>query len=337
MSEFTKPPTQPIVVIAGDDHYQREAAITNLREAWIPEGMAELAHQRLVNPDIPTLVDALQQVALGLIPQQMIEVVGFAPLAKAVAAGDKHWLEQLKATLENLAPTKRVALIGDKLNKTVAFGKWLAKQPNVEIINCANLNFWQTDEAALQLVTTAKAQGIIIEPAAAHALVENYGVALQPLMLEAKKLATYALSENTSGELVPRPITANDVQTLSTHNEDVFRLLDEWLAQQAPAKRFTVVDEILLRESPIRLLGLMQHRIEMAFAIKYFQRHRLDNDAMAQRLKVKPGRIYNELKKLNNISYDRLKTLRHRLRQAEWDAKRGELNSRHAVEALLAQ
>lgn len=331
-------PQQPIVIIHGEDTYQQTDAVSKLRAAWIPEGMDDLAHQRLVNPDIASVVDAIQQVSLGLISQQMIEVAGFAPLSRAVKDSDKHWLEQLKEALENLPPTKRVAFIDGKFSKTVTFGKWLAKQANVEIIACKPLNFWQTDEAALQLVQTAKASSITIEPAAAHALVENYGVSLQPLMREAEKLAVYAMNTSgDSGALTPRPVTVSDVVELSAHNNDVFKLLDEWLAEQSPAKRFIVADEILLRENPIRLMALMQSRLEMAFNIKYFQRHRLDSDAMAARLKVKSGRIYNELKKLNHISYDRIKHLRQQCLQAEWDAKRGDLNARLAIEQLLAQ
>lgn len=312
--------------VVGDDAYRRDEILSGLRKKLIPEGMASLAHVRLQSPDIGTLLEQLQQVAMGLVPVQVIEVADFDPMAHAVPDSDKPYLKALIAELEDLSPTKALILVSTKASKAVSFTKTVSKLAHTTWHECASFAFWQADQAEGELIRLAKTKGMALTPAAAEMLVENYGVQLQPLMQEVAKLWTF-----TSG----KPVQPEHVALLSTHQNHTFHMLEDWVHQRQALRRLTTLEEILLSEAPQRLLALMQGRLQYWFLLRYFQRHRLSSGEMAQRLKAKPFKITKDLEALGQVTYDRLKTLRNQTLQMEWDVKRGRMNAQQALEALL--
>ncbi len=314
--------------VVGDDVYRRDAVLKTLRKKLIPEGMASLAHVRLENPDLGTLTEQIQQVAMGLVPRQVIEVIDFAPAAKAVKADDKAAQKALMSLLEDLPATKALIFVCGKASKAVTFTKTVSKLAHATWHECNPFNFWQTDEAEGELVRLAKTQKIALTPAAAASLVEGYGVHLQPLMQEVAKLNIY-----TQG----KPIEASHVAELSAHLSHTFHMAEDWVNHAQPLRRLTTLDELLLQEHPTRLLGFLQGRLQYWFMLRYFQRHRLSTAEMAQRLKAKPFKVGKDLEAIGGASYDRLKNLRQQALQLEWDMKRGRVDARVAIEQLLAQ
>lgn len=313
----------------GDEDYLLRREVRRLREAVIPPGMESLAHKKLNAPTLGETLEAVGAIGFNLGGATLIEIREFAFLNKAASATDEKQLAELMRLLEEPDEAKHILFVSAKINRTVKFAKWLSGHKTLlpDVQECKALAFWQTDDAVRRILEECRAQSVGIEPKAVSLLVEQMGVTIQPVMNEIEKLAVYAAG---------RAITAADVATLSNHNENTFRMLEDWVHDRHHARMFQTLEELLLRQNPIQLFALTQSWLGHLFQLRYWRNQGVSEANIAEMTKKHPFRIKKELQEFSNVPFERLDALRARALNLEWRAKTGDLSGRLAFEMLLA-
>ncbi|MEB3287378.1 MAG: DNA polymerase III subunit delta [Vampirovibrionales bacterium] len=318
----------PVYLFYGEEDYLLKRSLKALRDQVVDPAMAGLSHKILEQPRIHEVNEAIGAVSFALGGNTLYEVRQFAYLSKASASSaDDTQLEELKALLESLEPTKSVLFINDKINKSVKFPKWLVKLPGITVAEFKPFAFWETDKAIQQLIHEARLEGVTLTPKAALLLVEHLGVSLQPLVNEVRKLSVF------SGG---KPVEESHVLALSNHNENTFSMLSDWLHQRHSAAVFTTLDELLLKQHPVQLFALIQTYLNNFFQLKLWQRLGQGEAKIAERSGKHPFKIKKDLQEIAPVSFERLESLKGKALDMEWKAKTGQLDGRLALEILLA-
>jgi len=319
----------------GDEAFLRQDAVKQLKNTLVDSASLSWRYQCLKRPSINTLVEALGTVSFNLGGAPVLEIQDFDPLESAVtdiaSQNELTTLQELLTALINESPettTKHVVFHQAKLDRKVKFAKWLLAQSGVQEYTFKKLNFWEAEKAVETLVTIARQRQITLEPNAAQRLVEQYGVALQPLVNEVEKLAIYANG---------RAITAADVATLSNHHENTFDMLSQWIHGQNRGAVYTILEEVLLTQHPVQLFGVTQSYLDQIFKLRYFRQLGWTEAMIADHLKKHPFKVKKDLESFQSVSFHRLTHLKKQTLSLEWQAKTGQLNDRLALEVLMGQ
>lgn len=316
----------PLYLFYGDEAYLLNRELKKLREQIVNPAMAALSHKVLEDPSIGEVMEAVGTVSFNLGGDTLIEIQNFPPLEKAASDTDKKMLEELKGILESVEPTKHVLFVNRKVDRKVSFPKWLSGYKGCTTRDFKKLEPWKTDDAAQLVVQDAKRQGIEIAVSAATMLAENMGTDLQPLMTEVEKLSVY-----TAG----RAITVQDVSVMSNHNENTFQMLADWVCNRKRADVFKTLDELLLREHPVRLFSLVHTYLNNAYRLKLWQQLGVPQAEMAERTKKHPYKIKMDLQEFAPIPLPRLSELKEKAVDLEWKLKTGQLQAQLALEMLI--
>lgn len=316
-----------ITLLVGEETYLREQALMDIRRECIPDGMQGLCHHVFRKPSITDCIDAVGQTMMVLAGTPLIEIHDFSPLMKTVKESDKKQLNTLKEVLTDLPDDRQIVFVSDKLNGKFAFPKWLGKQTFVSKQEFKLFAFYETEKAVALLMQTAKKEQYQLQADAAQLLVESYGVALGPLMNEVRKLSIYAAG---------RPISRMDVLTLSNHSENAFKMLSDWIHQRHPVEMLAMLHEILQKDSPMRLLGLLNGQLDYLFQLCDMCHRGTSTDAAAERLKKHPYKAKMDWQEYRSVPITRLKALWQGVLRAEWQVKQGLLSDRVSLETLLA-
>ncbi|MBY0404890.1 MAG: DNA polymerase III subunit delta [Cyanobacteria bacterium] len=317
-----------LYVFYGDETYLLQRELKTLRQQLIDPDMAVLCHKVLNNPSIGSLIETLGTPSFLMSGPLCIEIHGFTPLEKAVDDTDKKQLEILKESILDQQDAQNILFVNTKIDRKVQFPKWLCSVKGAITRDFKKLEFWKTDEAVQLVMQEAKHQGISIAPKAAMALVENLGLDIQLLMSEVQKLSLYARG---------RSILPDDVKLLSNHHENTFKMISLWIHQRNQSEIYTILDELLLKQHPLPLFGLMQTQVVGSFKMKYWQHLGMSDAEIAERLKKNPWKIKKDLEELSGVSLERLKFLKEAVLELEWKFKTGELEPHLATEMLLAK
>lgn len=313
----------------GDEEYLLQQEVKRLREAVINPQMGSLGHKHLESPSIGEVLEAVGAVCFNLGGKTLIEIEDFPFLNKAASASaDEKQLAELMELLETHDETKHILFVSTKINRTIKFPKWLTsnKKLGLDLREFKSLSPWKTDEAIQCILQESRKRGIQLEPKAAALLVEHQGVSIRPLITEIEKLSVYAAE---------RPITAADVAALSNHNENTFKMLADWLHNRNRAAVFQTLDELLLRQYPMQLFGLIQSWLGGLFQLRYWRERGFSEAQMAEMSKKHPFKIKMDLQEFGRVPFARLEMLRAQVLDLEWKAKTGELNAKLALEMLM--
>lgn len=316
-------------LIYGEEDYLIHQAVGEVRKRHVNPDMVALSHKVLVKPDVGEAIEAVSAVTFNLGGETLIEIRNFDLLSRTPDSDtEEKQLEELKALLPDLDPAKHVLFVNDKINRRYKFPKWLTsdKALAAQVSECKPLNFWEADKAVEFLMREAGRLDIKLQPQAAALLVEHMGVGLQPLLNEIQKLAVF-----TGGA----PVTPDAVRILSNHNENTFAMLGDWIKDRNRTEVYRTLEEILLRDHPIRLFALIQSHLNHIFQLRLWQGLGMSFDEMAKRNKKHPFKIRKDYEEYRQVPMTRLETLRQKTLEYEWQSKTGGLDSRLAVEMLL--
>lgn len=317
----------PVILYYGDESYRMEQAAERIRQSVVNPAMAGLCHRVFSTPSLATVLEAVASVSLMLGGQTLIEIRDFPLLHQASkdAATDAQ-LEELKALLEQVEPTKTVLFLSSKVDGKIRFPKWLVKHPAFTIEKFDGFKFWEVDKAAHFLVADAHRKGHSLTEDAAELLVNLMGTDLRLLTGEVEKLGLYALN---------RDITLNDVLLLCNHSDNLFQLMNRWILQESPADNFRDMAEILLKRHPIEIFATMQSYFNNIFRAIWMHHQGIGIDAIAQRTGQKPFSVKKNLSSFQRVPLQRWLTLKHLLVEMEWKAKTGRLEGQLALETIL--
>lgn len=313
----------------GDEEYLLSQEARRLRRSVINPELGGLGYKLLEKPDIGEVLEAIGAVTFSLGGKTLIEIRDFDFLHKAADSGaDEKQLAELCELLAHHDEGKHIFFYSTKVNKTVKFAKWLTSGKNVplDLKEFKQFPFWKTDDAVQAVLQECRKQEIAIQPQAVAMLVENLGVSIRPVMSEIEKLAVFAGN---------RPVTPADVQILSSHNENTFQMLGDWLHDRERAEVFATLDELFLRQHPMQLFGLAQSWLGGIFQMRYWQQMGLSDQEIADRTKKHPFKVKKDLQEFGRIPFRRLERLKSMATELEWKMKTGELEGRLAFEMLM--
>lgn len=317
----------PVALYFGEEAFLRERAVQVLRQQVVDPAMAALSYKKLDQPSVGTLLEAVGATSLCFGSGSLLEIRQFEPLEKALDdEADKAQLDRLMQLLGSTSPTRHLLFVSPKIDRKVKFAKWLSAQADVDVQEFKPFGFWETDKAVAALIRLTREQGMAIDPPAAQLLVSSMGVSLQPLVNEVAKLALYAHG---------RAITVSDVQTLSGHNDNAFGMLRDWILDKPRAGVFATLDELLLRQHPAPLYGLLQSQLHHVYSLHYLRQRGLGVEAIAARLKKHPYKTQKDLEEYARASLPRLQALKERALDLEWRCKTGQIEGRLSLELLL--
>ena len=313
----------------GDEEYLLSAEAKRLRERIINPDLGGLGNKLLENPDIGEVLEAIGAVTFSLGGQSLIEIRDFAPLHKAVSASaDEKQLAELCDLLQNHDEAKHIAFISEKVNKTVKFAKWLTSPKNVqaEIREFKQPPPWKPEDAVQSVMQECRVRGLQIQPQAVNLLVENLGVGMRLLMTEIEKLSVYAAD---------RPVTVQDVTVLSGHNENTLKMLGNWVHQRNRAEIYSTLEELFLREAPVRLFAFTQSFLGNIYQLRYWQQMGMNERDMVERTKKHPYKVKMDLQEYGRIPFARLEMLKQKTLELEYQSKTGGLEPHLAYEMLM--
>lgn len=318
----------PLTVIYGNETFLVSQAVHQLQASVVDPAMKELSHVVLEKPNVDQVIEAVSAVRFNLGGSTLIEIQDFDLLDKTPSStADEKQLDVLKEVLLDIDDTKHVLFVTSKMNRRIKFPKWLtSKDSGARVQEFKVLNFWQTGDAVDAVIQYARQNNITIQPQAAQLLVEFMGVELQPLINEVQKLSVY-----TGG----KPVTAENVMTLSGHNDNTFAMLNDWITEKNRPEVFNTLNEILLTQHPMPIFSLTQTVLNNIFQLKLWQMSGLSPNEMAALNKKKPFKIQKDLEAYRSVPFERVKCLKEKTLDLEWKMKTGELNGHLALEILM--
>jgi DNA polymerase-3 subunit delta len=331
----------PVHLLFGEDTYRVSRQLKRLRESLIDPAYEAFSHKHLDAPGPYELTEALGAAVFDFGQNTVIEIHEFPWLAKAIPEHEEKHLEPLKQALSDLQDNRIALFTTAKIDRKLKFPKWLSGQSFTQVYDFKLLEFWKTDEAANMVLQEAKADGITITPDAALLLVEQMGVSLQGLMNEVHKLAVFAADRGQSTPTTGKPskpnvIDVSDVMALSHYPENTFSMLDDWIHGRKRDLTLAMTQDLLLRQHPVQLFALAHSILGHSLKLKQWQSLGHSETVIAERLKKHPFKIKKDLQGLASVSLERLRQLREKLLDLEYQMKTGRMPDHVAFEVLMS-
>ena len=164
---------------------------------------------------------------------------------------------------------------------------------------------------------------------AVHALIEATGPDLTALHNELEKLYAYCMEKEA--------IERSDVEALA-HVRATDRIFDmiEFMATKRKSDALKLYYDLLeLRESPLRILSMLQKQFRLLVAVKDLKSRGLNKNQIADRLQIKPFIADKCIGQAGHFSMEELKKALKDAAEFENAVKTGGMLERMAVEMVL--
>jgi DNA polymerase-3 subunit delta len=319
----------PISLYYGDEEFLLSRAVLQLRQRTLSPELGDLAYRLLVTPSLTELLEAVGAVYFNLGGTTLIEVRGFSLLACAADGKiETAQQDQLIELLDQIEAHKHVLFVASKASKTVKLTKWLTKNSGKKVFvqEFNQFAFWQSEEIVTQIMALCHEESISVERKAVMLLVENRGSQIRSIMTELQRLCV---------SVGCRSITTQDVLQGTAHNDNVFKLVEDWLLQQNVSKRLQMLDEALLTQKPEQIFGACQFAIHNLFQLAYLSQKGQTESEIASFLKKHPYKVKKELELCQRISLQRLNKARTKVLLHEQQAKLGVWDGKLGLEMLF--
>ena len=235
-----------ITVLTGENSFLLGAELRRLIAAFVAE-YSDMGLERLDGEEVA--YDRMREA---------LESLPFLSSKKLVVlsrpSANKEFTEKAADLLHELPETTDLVLVEPKLDKRLAYYKFLKKQTTMQ-------EFAELDEFGLAkwLVGAAAGQGGVISQSDARYLVERVGVNQQLLSQELKKLLTYnpSITKDMIDELTER-----------TPQSTIFELLDAALAGQGERALALYAEQRALKVEPQQIIALLTWQLHVLAVVK---------------------------------------------------------------------
>lgn len=312
----------PVYLYWGEEEFNLDNAVKELRSKVLDENFAALNHKTLDEPDIKTLLEAVQTLPM-MLGNLLIEVRATTLFmrGKRTVASDDPDLLKLIDRLDKLDP--RVHLLfacpverdsGKKIDGTTRLTKTVNKFG--EVREFPAFKFYQEDKVVSWITKQASDKGLKISRDAALCLVQNIGSDLRKIDTELEKIKT-SIHPKTS-------VAINEVKEVSATNENIF-LFADFLLQKKSAEAIVELNKLLEQNHPLKILATLQTLTRRWLKIK-----------LNYPVNLPPFLIDQDRKKLKNIPEDCVLALKENVKSTEFKIKSGELPPEIAMELLCS-
>jgi len=304
----------------GEEEFNLDNALRELRKAILDENFAALNHKVLDEPDLKRLLETIQTLPM-MLGNLLVEVKATTLFlrGKRTVESDDPDLKKLVERLEKLDPRVHLLFVceiernsGKKIDSTIKLTKTIQKTGVVREFPA--FKFYEEDKVANWVTKQAADKGAKISRDAAACLVNSVGFDLRKLDTELEKLIT-TIHPKTS-------ITIGEVKEISATNENVF-LFAECLINKNPQEAVIEFNKLLEHNHPLKMIATLHTTVRNWLKIK------LDLP-----VSMAPYRAQKEKEKLSNVSAEALFDLKERIKTTEYKIKSGRLDAETAVEVL---
>lgn len=321
----------PAYLYWGEEEFNLENAVRELRKKVLDENFAVLNHKKLNEPEILELIETLQTLPM-MFGNLLVEVNAtnlFLRGSKKAAASDSL-TKKLFETLENL--NERVHLLficpvprdtGKKIDGTLKLTKLMQKTAKVEEFPA--FKFYEDYKAVDWVIKQAASKSLKISKDSAAILIANIGVDLRKLDTELEKIKT---------SIHPKvQITSKDLEEMVSTSENIFLLADLWVKGDK-ISAIKELHKLFEKNHALRLIATLQTMSRKWLKIKILSKKNNSYD-IAKLVNSPEFVVKKDLEKIKNISAEKLTELRERAVQAEFKIKTGELSPENAMELLI--
>lgn len=322
----------PISLFWGEEDFNIDKAVKDLRERVVDKSLGELGHRILNEPSVTVLADILQTPPM-MFGNLLIEVKASNLFMSGGEKASENELERLIWALENLHEKVYVLFIckiprdsQKKIDSRLKLTKKILNIGHVEEFPA--FKFYETAKLKLWIKNQAKVKEINIFDDAVNALIENIGSDLRKLDNELEKLKLSAYPD--------KKISAELVRKCSTGHDDIF-FMAEKLLEGDVLRTVTELRKIFDKDHPLKVISVLQTLLRKWIKIKIEAGLKKSPSQIAQELNLKEGSVINELKKLAKIDVKKLAKLKRKLTQAEYKIKTGLLKPEEALEMCILE
>jgi DNA polymerase-3 subunit delta len=322
----------PAYLYWGEEEFNLENAVKELRSKVIDPNFAAMSHKKLDEPEVRDLIEAVQTLPM-MFGNLLVEVNATTLFMRGnkKASSSDELMQKLFDVLENLNDRVHLLFVcqipresGKKVDGTLKLTKLLNKIGKVEEFPV--FKFYEDAKIIDWITKQASAKGLKISRDSAAILLANAGTDLRKLDTELEKIAVMIHPKTQ--------VSAKDLEEMVSTSENIFLLLELWIK----GDKISAIKEmykLFERNNPLKVLATVQTMTRRWLKIKVLSRNNNSFD-IAKQVNSPKFVVEKDLEKLRNISEQSLILLRERAVHAEYKIKSGELLPENAMELLIA-
>ena len=322
----------PTYLYWGEEEFNLDNAVKGLRSKVLDENWASINHKKLIEPEIPELIETLQTLPM-MFGNLLVEVSAsnlFLRGNKKVSSSDDQ-MKKLFTVLENLNDRVHLLFVcpipresGKKVDGTLKLTKTLQKIGKVEEFPA--YKFYEDYKLIDWIIKQASSKSLKISKDSAAILLANLGTDLRKIDNELEKIRT---------TIHPKvQITTKDLEEMVSTSENIFKLADLWIKSDK-TQAIKELHKLFEKNHSLKILATLQTMSRKWLKIKILSKNKSSFD-VAKLVNSPEFVVKKDIEKLKNISEEKLIELREKAVQAEFNIKTGELSPENALELLIA-
>ena len=259
-----------------------------------------------------------------------VQTMPFFAERRLVVLDDTQWFQRsdddVAELIANIPDTATVLFVEDGVDKRTNTYKAVEKNGYA-----ADFEALKEEDIKRWICREVDRMGKKITNGAVAALMDAAGDDLGALKTELDKVGAYCLDKEA--------IERADVEALTNPKAEdrVFEMMDLIGAKRRKEALDLYNDLLELRESPIKILSLMERHFKILIAVKDLRRGGLGKNRIADRLGLKPFRADRYMAQSGNFTMQGLKEALADAAEYDKAIKSGGINERMAVEMLIVK
>ena len=304
-----------VLLFEGDEEYLKQSALSALREAVLPEGMADMNETVLEAPETDQLIAAAETLPFRLV------IVRDHPALTGRAEGDDRLVSYLASVPSSTVllfycskkPDGRKKLYGTvkKLGGVVVFSQLRDR------------------ELTLFVTSAFKDLGKECDERTADFLIFTCGSDTSRLLTEIAKIASHA-GENVT-------IHPDEVRQLATPSTEctVFQMVDAVVAGQNDRAFLLMRNQLLAGTDRLYMLSMLLRQFRLLQHIRIMQYEKCTRDTIRANLGVAPFAVDQYVRQASMYTNAQIKKAVKICFDTEYAVKSGRLNQEGSLEAVM--
>ena len=303
-----------VFLFYGQEDFLMDKEIKKLKSELLDSSFMSMAYKMYDNPPFQTLLECVQSAPL-MFGNTLALIYYDKYLIGNKASLDDKQIEALDYAFSNMSPSVNIIFVcrisRDEYKKPDSrkkLYKVLSKHSQVQ--EFAQYKGYDKKFPPI-IVNLAKEKGLTISSKTVDFLIAQLGSNLTLIDSELEKLKTAIHPKTTVDEA--------SIGKYCTSTDDIFALADCILKQDKNEiiRQYKLLTE---KKHPLQIFAILQTNIRELFSIKLYS-EQMGASAIAAKLKMNEFRVGIILKKLSNVSLERLIEIKEKLTEAEFKVK----------------
>ncbi|MBQ8887570.1 MAG: DNA polymerase III subunit delta [Candidatus Gastranaerophilales bacterium] len=303
-----------VFLFYGQEDFLMDKEIKKLKGELLDSSFISMAYKMYDNPPFQTLLECVQSAPL-MFGNTLTLIYYDKYLMGNKASLDDKQIEALDYAFTNMSPSVNIIFVcrisRDEYKKPDSRKKlYKVLSKHSQVREFAQYKGYDKTFPPV-IVNLAKEKGLTISSKTVEFLIAQLGSNLTLIDSELEKLKTAIHPKTTIDEA--------SIEKYCTSTDDIFALADCILKQDKNEiiRQYKLLTE---KKHPLQIFAILQTNIRELFSIKLYS-EQMGTSAIASKLKMNEFRVGIILKKLSNVSLQRLIEIKERLTEAEFKVK----------------